>query len=86
MNETVIWALPAGKSDRLYEQLMICNRGVIATADCAKIKAAASKDGWHSFRVVQMDLNAKPDFVKSLLGVTGDGYSVHVLPDGTLAI
>lgn len=64
--ETVIWALPAGKHDRLYEQIMICNRGPLSKADCAKVKAAAAKDGWHSFRVVQMDLNAKPDFSKSL--------------------
>ena len=64
--ETVIWALPAGKHNRLYEQIMICNRGVLTKADCAKVKAAAVKDGWHSFRVVQMDLNAKPDFGKSL--------------------
>ena len=86
MNETVVWALPAGKADRLYEQIMICNRGVLTAADCAKVKAAASKDGWHSFRVVEMDLNAKPDFVKSLLGVTGDNHAGHVLTDGTLAI
>ena len=86
MNETVIWALPAGKHAMLYEQIMICNRGRLSEADCAKVKAAAGKDGWHSFRVVQMDLNAKPDFVKSLPGVTGDNHAVHVLPDGTLAI
>jgi len=86
MNETVIWALPSGKTDKLYEQILICNRGVLSLADCVKVKEAAGKDGWHSFRVVQMDVNEKPDFVKSLIGVTGDGHAVHVLPDGTLAI
>ena len=64
MIETVIWALPAGETDRLYEQVMSTNTR--NATDIAKVIAAAGKDGWHSFRVTKLDLSQSPDFSKVL--------------------
>lgn len=59
--EIHIWALPPGATDRLDEQV-ISTRCRTAD-DVEKVKAAASADGWHGFRVVNWDGSA-PDFTR----------------------
>lgn len=59
----VVWGLPAGESDRLYEQVLSerCRNleGVHA------IIKAARRDGWHGFRVLCNDGNP-PDFIAAI--------------------
>jgi len=63
--ETVIYALAAGETRRAYEDI-ICAPGRTLTADeIERVKAAASADGWHSFRVWGWDGSA-PDFSKGV--------------------
>ena len=58
MREFVLWALPKGKTNRLYEQPITC------TTDknrLSAIRQMAEKDGWHGFRI-QVDDGSPPDF------------------------
>jgi len=58
----VLWALPKGKKDPIYERILLSSA---TKADIAKIKKLATKDGWHSFRVMPLD-GKKPDFVGAI--------------------
>jgi len=61
--ERALWALPAGESDRLHEQVLT------STTDPARIetvKALATADGWHGFRVQVLDVSL-PDFVGAIV-------------------
>ena len=56
--ENVLWSTPAGETDALHECVLT------STTDKArieKVKALASADGWHSFRVQTLD-GTPPDF------------------------
>ena len=64
MTELILWALPAGETDRLYEKIMSSHCRTVH--DCQRIKALAEKDGWHSFRITHLDLTGKPDFIGPL--------------------
>lgn len=59
--EIVIWGKPAGSNDPLDERVLSTQCKTVV--DIEKIKEIASKDGWHSFRVVKMDMTKKPDFL-----------------------
>lgn len=63
-HELVLWGLPKGKTDRLHE--VILSTQCKTQADLNKIKAKATQDGWHGFRVSHLDLSEKPDFVKAI--------------------
>ncbi|MGH8744724.1 MAG: hypothetical protein ACREUY_10650 [Burkholderiales bacterium] len=56
----VVWGLPKGSEERWQEVLLAetCRN----QADVEKVKRAAAADGWHSFRVAQVDLTAPVDF------------------------
>ena len=56
---TLIYALAAGETER-YMEALLSSRCKTA-ADVAAVKAAASKDGWHDFRVVTATEDA-PNF------------------------
>ena len=58
-----IWAMPAGTNDRLHEA-PLCSFARTAK-DAEAVKSAASKDGWHGFRMV-LDTNAIPDFTSTV--------------------
>lgn len=60
----VVWGLPKGQTDRLYETLLA--ETPKTKADVEKVKAAAVKDGWHSFRVVIFTDGDRPDFERAL--------------------
>ena len=63
--ELVLWGRPKGKKDALHEQVLLA--GPNATpANVEKVKVLAAKDGWHSFRVVKMNMSEKPDFAKGV--------------------
>lgn len=56
----ILWAIPAGKSDRFDEYPLTSFPLTLEQAD--KVEAVAAREGWHSFRRVE-DTNALPDFV-----------------------
>jgi len=61
--ERALWAMPAGESDRIHEQVLTC------TTDPARIevvKAIATAAGWHGFRVQVID-GSLPDFVGAIV-------------------
>ena len=62
--ETVLYGLPQGATERYQEVLLLTNA---TPALIEKVKALAAKDGFHSFRVAEIDLSAPPDFTKTLL-------------------
>lgn len=63
MTEILIYGIPKGETERYMEDLlsMRCRN----QADIDKVKAAASKDGWHSFRIAYYNGEA-PDFTKAV--------------------
>lgn len=63
MQETLIYALSAGDNQSWQEQLI--SSRCKTDADVQKVVAAASADGWHSFRVSYYN-GEKPDFVSTL--------------------
>jgi hypothetical protein len=61
MKETVLYGLPKGETERYREVLLLTN----ATPEkIERVKLLATKDGFHSFRVAEIDLSVKPDFTK----------------------
>lgn len=57
--ETVLYALPAGVTERYREVLLLTN----ANADMVdRCKVLAARDGYHSFRTATIDLTRPPDF------------------------
>jgi hypothetical protein len=61
--ETLIYALPAGEARDYMEELIStqCNTG----DDIARVKAAASAAGYHSFRVAYSN-GEKPNFARTV--------------------
>jgi hypothetical protein len=62
----ILWALPAGETDRLYERPLTSFPLTAAQAD--KVQAVASRDGWHGFRRVE-ETGDPPDFARAVRGV-----------------
>lgn len=58
-----VWAIPAGETDRLHERPLTSFTLTREQAD--KVIAAAQRDGWHGFRLVEDD-GAPPDFAKAV--------------------
>lgn len=63
MPAILVYGLPKGCAERWQESLLAesCRNA----DDVARVKAAASKDGWHSFRVTTWNGDA-PDFAATL--------------------
>ena len=61
--ELIVYGLAAGETERWKETLLAAT--CRTDTDVAAVKAAASKDGWHSFRVARWNGEA-PDFTKVL--------------------
>ena len=59
-----LWAIPAGQVDRLHERPL--TSFPLTPDQFARVRAAAERDGWHSFRTVKDD-NARPDFAGAVL-------------------
>lgn len=62
--ETVIWAIPAGETERWHEDVISSH--CRTAADVAAVKAAAAADGWHSFRVATINFDRAPDFAGTI--------------------
>lgn len=62
MKEILVYGIPAGETERYTESLLATK--CKDAADVAKVKEAAGRDGFHSFRVAEFDTEAKPDFSK----------------------
>ena len=58
--ELILWGLPKGSTDAIEEKVLCTTAKT--PADIERIKAIASSDGWHSFRVQVLDLDVVPDF------------------------
>lgn len=57
--ELWVWGLAKGETEQWKETMLACT--CKTQADVEAVKAAASKDGWHSFRVSKWDGSA-PNF------------------------
>jgi hypothetical protein len=55
--EYVLWGLPKGQTDALYQKILYTQGKTMA--DVERVKGMASRDGWHSFRVQTID-TSKP--------------------------
>lgn len=64
--ERVLWGLPKGSRDRLDERVLYTQAK--SQADIDRVKKMAAAEGWHSFRVQKLDLDAPPDFTRVLNG------------------
>jgi hypothetical protein len=61
MTQTLIYGLAAGETER-YTEALLSSRCVTKT-EVDRVIAAATRDGWHSFRVTGFKLDGKiPDF------------------------
>jgi hypothetical protein len=66
VNEVLIYGLPKGETKDYMEDLLACFPDTRKTAEnIERVKAAASAEGWHSFRVTTWRGEA-PDFVKTV--------------------
>lgn len=59
----ILWALPAGQTDRLHERPLTSFPLTPAQAD--KVQEAAAREGWHGFRRA-IENNDLPDFAGTL--------------------
>lgn len=63
MRETVLYGIPRGETERYTERLLLTN----ATPEkIERVKVLAAIDGFHSFRVAEIDLSTPPDFSKTV--------------------
>ena len=61
--ETVLYGLPKEATERYEEVLLLTN----ATPEkIERVKVLATRDGFHSFRVAEIDLSVAPDFTKAV--------------------
>lgn len=68
--EYVLWGTPKGESDALHEKVLITQTGERKPGDRIEtVKGLASVDGWHSFRVQTLNLDAVPDFAGTIQGM-----------------
>lgn len=58
--EYILWGTPKGSNDPIDEKVLYTQGKSIE--DIQKIERLASADGWHSFRVQELDLDVAPDF------------------------
>jgi hypothetical protein len=56
---TVIYALPAGETRRWYEEII--SEKCKTDAEIDRVIEAATADGWHDFRIVDV-YDCAPDF------------------------
>jgi hypothetical protein len=54
MKETLLYGLPKGATER-HEEVLLLSHGTPARIE--KAKELATKDGFHSFRVAELDLS-----------------------------
>lgn len=70
MQKFILWALPAGQTDRLHERPL--TSFPITAAHANAVEMAAGRDGWHGFRRV-LDTNDAPNFAGAVSLSTVEG-------------
>ena len=55
VKEYILWGLPKGKTDALYQQILSTQSKTPAQVE--EVKRRAAKEGWHSFRVQILDMS-----------------------------
>lgn len=65
--ETLIYGLAAGDTKRWQESLLYGGGRLLTPEQVEMVKAAASRDGYHSFRVTTYD-GAPPNFAGTVGG------------------
>ena len=63
LKETVLYGLPKGKTER-YEEVLLLTNGTPEKIE--RVKVLAARDGFHSFRVAEIDLSKPPDFLGTI--------------------
>lgn len=63
-NEIVVWGLPPEETRAWAEVILSVN--CKNQPDVDKVISVASADGYHSFRVQEVDLSTPPDFAKTV--------------------
>jgi hypothetical protein len=63
-NEMVLWGLPKGETDALYQVVLLTNG---THEKIARVKVLAARDGFHSFRVQHLD-GSVPEFTQTITG------------------
>ena len=53
--EYILWGLPKGKTDPLYQEILSTQSKTPAQVE--EVKRRAAKEGWHSFRVQILDIS-----------------------------
>ena len=61
--ETIVYGIPKGSTERYDEVLLLTNA---TPAKLKQVKALAARDGFHSFRVVTVDLSTPYNFAKAV--------------------
>lgn len=62
--EFILWGLPRESHDAIDQVILATRLPNVEAAE--KIKVIAAKDGFHGFRVQNLDLSIPPDFTKTL--------------------
>ena len=62
MRELLLYGLPKGETRDYMEQLLLSH--VYSMDKVNQVIELAKKDGWHSFRVANFDINKAPNFAK----------------------
>lgn len=62
--ETLLYGLPAGETERYTEVLLSAK--ATTEAQIEAVKTAASKDGFHSFRLANFTIGELPDFAATI--------------------
>jgi hypothetical protein len=65
MIERVMYGLPKDSTERYEEVLLLTN--IQSDKQIERVKELASKDGFHSFRVAEINLAVVPNFGKVVL-------------------
>jgi hypothetical protein len=52
--EYILWGLPKGKKDPLYQEILSTQSKTPAQVE--EVKRRAAREGWHSFRVQILDM------------------------------
>jgi hypothetical protein len=63
MKRFILWALPAGSTDRLDEQPL--TSFPLTREQAERVKQLAAGGGWHGFRLSE-DADALPDFAAAI--------------------
>lgn len=62
--ELVLWGRPAGSTDAIDDKVLYTQGKTLA--DIERVQSLAAADGWHSFRIQELDLAIAPDFAQTV--------------------